>query len=155
MGNVLGISARIESRAPMVVFASAKVSFKHGVGDDSRGLKRNGRQITIMSKEAWEDTLSDLGQDLHWTTRRANILIEGIGLENTTGKVLKVGSFLVEITGELNPCYRMDEQADGLTKALTPNWRGGVTCKLLREGIVNENDSVTFMDKASLASEDF
>ena len=155
MGNVLGISARIESRAPMVVFASAKVSFKHGVGDDSRGLKRNGRQITIMSKEAWEDTLSDLGQDLHWTTRRANILIEGIGLENTTGKVLKVGSFLVEITGELNPCYRMDEQAAGLTKALTPNWRGGVTCKLLREGIVNENDSVTFMDKASLASEDF
>ena len=155
MGNVLGISARIESRAPMVVFASAKVSFKHGVGDASRGLKRNGRQITIMSKEAWEDTLSDLGQDLHWTTRRANILIEGIGLENTTGKVLKVGSFLVEITGELNPCYRMDEQADGLTKALTPNWRGGVTCKLLREGIVNENDSVTFMDKASLASEDF
>ena len=155
MGNVIGISARIESRAPMVVFASAKVSFKHGVGDDSRGLKRNGRQITIMSKEAWEDTLSDLGQDLHWTTRRANILIEGIGLENTTGKVLKVGSFLVEITGELNPCYRMDEQAAGLTKALTPNWRGGVTCKLLREGIVNENDSVTFMDKASLASEDF
>jgi MOSC domain-containing protein YiiM len=155
MGNVLGISARIESRAPMVVFASAKVSFKHGVGDDFRGLKRNGRQITIMSKEGWEAALLDLGKDLHWTTRRANIFIKGIDLENTTGEVLKVGSFLVEITGELNPCYRMDEQVAGLTKALTPNWRGGVTCKLLREGIVNEKDQVTFMDKASLASEGF
>jgi MOSC domain-containing protein YiiM len=155
MGNVLGISTRIKSKAPMELFSSAKVSFNHGVGDDSRGLKRNGRQITIMSKEAWEDALSDLGQDLHWTTRRANILVEGIDLENTTGEILKVGSFLVEITGELNPCHRMDEQAAGLTKALTPNWRGGVTCKLLREGIVNENDSVTFVDKNSLIPEGF
>lgn len=155
MGNVLGISARIESRAPMVVFASAKVSFKNGVGDDFRGLKRNGRQITIMSIEGWEDALLDLGKDLPWTTRRANILVEGIDLENTTGEVLKVGSFLVEITGELNPCHRMDEQVAGLTKALTPNWRGGVTCKLLREGIVNEKDQVIFMDKSSLASEGF
>ena len=155
MGNVLGISARIESRAPMVVFASANVSFKHGVGEDFRGLKRNGRQITIMSIEGWEAALKELDKDLHWTTRRANILVKGIDLENTTGKILKVGSFLVEITGELNPCYRMDEQVAGLTKALTPNWRGGVTCKLLSEGIVNEKDQVTFMDKASLASEGF
>ena len=57
MGNVLGISTRIKSKAPMELFSSAKVSFNHGVGDDSRGLKRNGRQITIMSKEAWEDAL--------------------------------------------------------------------------------------------------
>ena len=57
MGNVLGISTRIKSKAPMELFASANVSFNHGVGDDSRGLKRNGRQITIMSKEAWEDAL--------------------------------------------------------------------------------------------------
>ena len=155
MGNVLGISARIESRAPMVVFASAKVSFKHGVGDDFRGLKRNNRQITLMSIEGWEAALKELGKDLHWTTRRANILVKGIDLENTTGEVLKVGSFLVEITGELNPCERMDEQVAGLTKALTPNWRGGVTCKLLREGIVNEKDKVSFVDKASLEFEGF
>jgi MOSC domain-containing protein YiiM len=155
MGNVLGISARIESRAPMVVFASAKVSFKHGVGDDFRGLKRNNRQITLMSIEGWEAALKELDKDLHWTTRRANILVKGIDLENTNGEVLKVGSFLVEITGELNPCERMDEQVAGLTKALTPNWRGGVTCKLLREGIVNEKDKVSFVDKASLEFEGF
>ena len=147
MGNVVGISTRIESRAPMVVFASAKVSFDHGVGDDFRGLKRNDRQITLMSVEGWGAALKDLDKHLHWTTRRANILVEGIDLENTTGEVLKIGNFLVEITGELNPCERMDEQVVGLTKALTPNWRGGVTCKLLSEGIVNEKDKITFMDK--------
>ena len=155
MGNVLGIAARSKSRAPMVVFASANVSFNHGVGDDFRGLTRNDRQITLMSIEGWEAALQELDEDLHWTTRRANILVKGIDLENTTGAVLKVGSFLVEVTGELNPCYRMDEQVAGLTKALAPNWRGGVTCKLLREGIVNEKDQVTFMDKSSLASEGF
>lgn len=150
MGNVLGIATRIKSKAPMVVFASANVTFKHGVADDFRGLKRNDRQITLMSIEGWEDALQELDEDLHWTTRRANILVKGIDLENTTGAVLKVGSFLVEITGELYPCERMDEQATGLTKALTQNWRGGVTCKLLREGIVNEKDSVTFVDKTSI-----
>ena len=155
MGNVIGISTRIKSRAPMELFTSAKVSFKHGVGNDFRGLKRNGRQITIISVEGWEAAMKELGEDLNWTTRRANILVKGIDLENTAGKVLKVGSFLVEVTGELIPCHRMDEQLMGLQKALTPNWRGGVTCKLLREGIVNENDRVTFMDKALLASESF
>ena len=155
MGNVIGISTRIKSRAPMELFASAKVSFEHGVGNDFRGLKRNGRQITIMSLEGWEAALLDLGKDLHWTTRRANILVKGIDLHNTTGEVLKVGSFLVEITGELIPCHRMDEQMAGLTKALTPNWRGGVTCKLLREGIVNENDLVTFVDNNAQTLEAF
>jgi len=43
----------------------------------------------------------------------------------------------------------------GFTKALTPNWRGGVTCKLLREGIVNENDLVTFVDNTAQALEAF
>jgi len=147
MGKVVGIATRIESRAPMVVFASAKISFEHGVGDDFRGLTRNHRQITLMSVEGWDAALKDLGKHLHWTTRRANILVEGIDLKNTKGEVLKIGDFLVEITGELNPCERMDEQVLGLTKALTPDWRGGVTCKLLSEGIVNEKDRITFMDK--------
>jgi len=147
MGKVVGIATKIEKRAPMVVFASAKISFDHGVGDDFRGLTRDHRQVTLMSVESWSAALKDLDKNLHWTTRRANILVEGIDLKNTKGEVLKIGNFLVEITGELNPCYRMDEQIEGLKDALTPDWRGGVTCKLLSEGVVNENDRIAFMDK--------
>lgn len=143
MGKVIGISTRIEKRAQMVVYASAKISFEHGVGDDSRGLIKGDRQVTVMAQESWNDVCAEMGRIMHWTTRRNNILISGIDLENTTGNLLKIGNFMLEITGELAPCHRMDEQFEGLTKALTPHWRGGVTCKILSEGVVNENDIVT------------
>jgi len=148
MGKVIGIATRIEKRAPMVVYASAKITFEKGVGDDSRGLIKGDRQVTVMTQESWTDACEELDRQLHWTTRRANILIEGVNLENTTGNLLKIGNFMLEITGELNPCYRMDEQKQGLTKALTPKWRGGVTCKILSEGVVNEKDEVTLGVKA-------
>ena len=131
----------------MEVFESAKVTFNHGVGNDSRGLKRNHRQLTILSLEGWNAALNDLDKHLPWTIRRANLLVEGIDLKDTKGEVLKIGDVLVEITGELVPCNRMDEQAMGLTDALNPDWRGGVTCKILTEGFVSENDTIAFMDK--------
>ena len=148
MGKVIGIATRIEKRAPMVVYASAKITFDKGVGDDSRGVIKGDRQVTVMTVESWEAVCADLDRNLHWTTRRANILIEGVDLENTKGDLLKIGKFHLEITGELKPCYRMDEQKEGLTKALTPNWRGGVMCKILSEGIVSEGDQVTLGEKA-------
>ena len=147
MGEVVGISTRIKKRAPMVVFASAKVSFEKGIGDDSRGKIQGNRQVTVMTQENWDIVCEELGKKLHWTTRRANIIIKGVDLENTTGCILKIGDFFLEITGELDPCSRMDEQIQGLTKALTPNWRGGVTCKILKEGVVNEGDKVVLGDK--------
>ena len=128
-----------------MVFAAAKVSFAKGIGDDSRGAIRNDRQVTVMTKESWDEVCTEQKRKMHWTTRRANILIEGINLENSTGKKLKIGNFLMEITGELVPCNRMDEQFLGLTDALKPNWRGGVTCKLLSEGEVREKDQVTLI----------
>ncbi len=147
MGKVIGIATRIEKRAPMVVYASAKITFEKGVGDDSRGLIKGDRQVTIMTQEGWEDACAELGRKLHWTTRRSNILVGEIDLENTKGDLLKIGEFVLEITGELKPCSRMDEQKEGLTKALTPNWRGGITCKILSEGIVSEGDQVTLGER--------
>ncbi len=147
MGKVVEIATRDKKRAPMVVYASAKISFERGVGDDSRGLIKGDRQVTVMTQEGWNAATEELDRNIHWTTRRANILVEGINLENTTGDLLKVGNFLLEITGELKPCSRMDEQIVGLTKALTPDWRGGVTCKILSEGIVNEGDQVTLGER--------
>ena len=143
MGEVIGIATRDEKRGPMVVYASAKVSFEKGIGDDSRGLIQGDRQVTIMTEEGWEAACAEMGRIIHWTTRRANILVAGVDLENTTGDLLKIGDFMLEITGELTPSSRMDEQMEGLTKALTPNWRGGVTCKILSEGHVHEKDTVT------------
>ncbi len=147
MGKVVEIATRIESGAPMVVYASTKVSFDHGIGDDSRGLIKGDRQVTVMTKENWDIVCSELGRKLHWTTRRANILIEGIDLKESKGLILKIGNFYLEITGELVPCQLMDDQILGLKNALIPDWRGGVMCKILSEGMVKENDRVVVMER--------
>ena len=148
MGKVIGIATRDKKRGPMVIYASSKVSFEKGIGDDARGLIQGDRQVTVMTQEGWEAASNEVGRNLHWTIRRANILIDGIDLENTTGMLLKIGKFHLEITGELKPCGRMDEQIEGLTQALVPNWRGGVRCKILSEGIVSEGDQVALGEKA-------
>jgi MOSC domain-containing protein YiiM len=148
MGEVIGIATRPKKRAPMDVYYAANVTFAKGVGDDSRGKFRNHRQVTVMSKESWDEVCSELDRRLHWATRRANILISGVDLENTVGNYLRIGKdVLLKVTGELEPCNRMDEQHQGLTEALKPNWRGGVCCELISEGEIKERDLVTLINK--------
>ena len=146
MGSIVGISARIKKYASMDVFYAAKVSFAAGVGDDSRGKLRNHRQVTLMTEESWNEVCEEMERTIHWTTRRANILIKGIDLKDTTGEYIMLGEIILKITGELEPCSRMDEQYKGLTKALTPNWRGGVTCEIIREGQIMEGDRIVFVE---------
>lgn len=148
MGKVIGIAGKEKSDSDMVVYASAKVSIEKGVGDDCRGVNKDDRQVTVMAIESWNDVCEELDRKIHWTKRKANILIEGIDLENTTGDILKIGEFYIEITGELKPGNRMDEISAGLKNALLPKWRGGVTGKVLSDGMIHEGDKVTLMERA-------
>lgn len=148
MGQLIGIATRLKTKAPMDEHQDATVLFKTGVGSDSRGKKQNHRQVTVLTKEGWVEACTAINTDLNWTTRRANFLVEGLDLKNTTDDVLKIGTCELLITGELNPCYRMDAQHEGLTEALIPNWRGGVTCKILSEGEVKIGDKVTLIKTA-------
>jgi len=150
MGKIIAIATRKKTKAEMDEHSSATISFENGVGQDSRGKKRNNRQITIMTSENWHSSCKELGRIIPWTTRRANILIEGVELKGLTGCKLKIGTALVEITGELEPCNRMDQQFEGLTEILSEDWRGGVTCKLIEEGEIHLNDEVELIMKTNI-----
>lgn len=142
MGLLTGIARRDRKRAPMDTLGRAEISTTTGVALDSRG-KPGPRQVTVISADAWQSACSELGKELPWTTRRANLLVEGIDLPETTGAVLHIGAVQLLVTGEVDPCSRMDEQCAGLTKALQPQWRGGVSCTVLAGGSVALGDSVT------------
>ena len=45
-----------------------------------------------------------------------------------------MGDALLEITGETDPCARMEQVHKGLFQALARHWRGGVTCRVLKGG---------------------
>ena len=150
MGKVVGIATCDKKGAEMVVNASAKITIENGVGDDYRGANADSRdtQVSIMTEESWSLACQELNTKLHWTMRKANIIISGINLENSTGSLLKIGNFFLEITGKLPVGDGMEKQYAGLKKALTPNWRSGVTAKVLKDGVVNENDEVLLGDRA-------
>ncbi len=144
MGRLIGIARREQKRAEMEVLQDAEISEQTGVANDFRG-KSGKRQVTVISAESWTDTCEDLGQEIPWTIRRANLLIEGIELPHRTGDVIEIGDVRLLVTMEVDPCSRMDEQVDGLRAALTPEWRGGVACTVLKGGSIRLGDEVSLL----------
>lgn len=114
---------------------------------EGRGLEGNvdrsrRRQVTILSREAWSAALADLGADVDPSARRANILVSGLELANTRGRVLRIGDARLLVGGETRPCERMDEACAGLQAALSPDWRAGVFAEVLHGGLVSVGDRV-------------
>jgi MOSC domain-containing protein YiiM len=146
-GRLIGIARKSRPRGDMEVIDHAAVGMESGIAGDFRGAIRPGksgrRQITIMTAEDWAATLADLGANLSWEQRRVNLLAEGIALPREQGVRLRIGGAIVEITGECDPCSRMEEVAPGLKAALTPGWRGGRTARVIEEGPIAIGDDIS------------
>lgn len=140
MGQLLAIAWTPVKRGTLIPIPEADVGIENGIQGDARGRK-TGRQITVVFKEGWEAACGDLGVELPWTTRRANLLIEGVPVPRE-GKRLVIGGTVLEITQETQPCQVMEAAHRGLRDALTPDWRGGVCCKVIRGGTIRVGDRV-------------
>jgi len=140
-GKLLGIAIKESKRASMILKKETMVTIESGLAGDHRG-KPGDRQVTVISKESWDKACRDLNHSLQWIGRRANLLVDGIILEKSTGSFLQIGNLVLEITGETEPCHRMDEFFHGLREVLKPEWRGGVTCKVVNSGKIKIDDTV-------------
>ena len=115
--------------------AEGLISVAAGLAGDTKGAKYPTRQITVLSLEAWDAALAEIGgPHLAWTARRANLLVAGVELPRAKGAVLSIGSVRLEVTGQTYPCVRMEEAHQGLLKALARDWRGGLTCRVVAGG---------------------
>ncbi len=141
MASLSGIAVRAGKREPMSELAQAMITPERGVADDFRG-KPGKRQVSVLSADVWATVCQELSRELPWTTRRANLLVEGLDLPREAGAIIAIGDVRLEVTVETDPCSRMDEQCDGLRQALTPDWRGGVCCRVLTGGDVRLGDPV-------------
>jgi MOSC domain-containing protein YiiM len=139
-GILQGIAIREASRAPMKEQQQVEVTLTHGIVEDYRGTGL--RQVTLLDARQWQQVVAELGVDLPWHTRRANLLIDGIDLQAAVGQRIQIGECRFAIGGETTPCSRMDELQPGLRRTLTPEMRGGVWGKVLRGGQVRVGDSV-------------
>jgi len=124
----------------------ADVTVEEGLHGDFRGsLKpgRNQRQVTVMAVEGWRDALRELNAAVSWEQRRVNLLVEGLELERTEGaRIIFDSGLVLEVTGECDPCSRMEEITQGLKAVLLPHWRGGVTTIVIESGPIRVGDNV-------------
>ena len=145
-GRLIGMARRAGPRAPMETLEAGRVGVDFGLEGDHRGVVRPGklprRQVTVLAREAWEAACAELGRDVPWTARRANLLVEQVSLPRRVGDVIAIGEVRLEVHLEIDPCQRMDEAAPGLREALVPDWRGGVGCRVLQGGEIAVGDAV-------------
>ncbi|BDW87590.1 MOSC domain-containing protein [Thalassospira tepidiphila] len=141
--ELVGIARKLRPRAPMESLESVSVTTELGIDGDFRGKLRR-RQVTVLAEEDWQAACHEIDRDdIHWTERRANLFVRGIALPRSKGSKLSIGDGVFEITGETDPCNRMDAVAMGLQEALRPDWRGGVTCRVIAGGTITIGDPVT------------
>ena len=108
-------------------------------GNANRGGKR---QVTIISQERWAELMDALGADLSPSARRANVMVSGLNLENSRGRVLRLGTTRLLINGETRPCEQMEAAHAGLQQLMKERWGGGAFAEVVEGGEIRVGDDV-------------
>jgi MOSC domain-containing protein YiiM len=117
-----------------------------------RGIAGNAdyggrRQVTILDADEWERRVATLGATLDPSARRANLLIRGVDLAESRGRVLALGACRIRIDGETKPCDLMDESLPGLRQALYERWGGGAWGAVVNGGAITVGDPARWVDE--------
>ena len=126
--------------------SQAEIELVAGAGVKGSADQRGRRQVTILEREVWEALMQELGSDAGPESRRANVLVSGIHLRGSRGRVLRLGPTRVRIAGEVKPCERMDEAVPGLRALMFPEWRGGAFAEIIDGGAVAVGDTAAWED---------
>jgi MOSC domain-containing protein YiiM len=138
VGRVERIWIKRAKGGPMDAVPRARALAGRGlVGNADQGGRR---QVTIIEQDAWDRLRAEVDARIEPVMRRANVLVSGITLRETRGRVLQLGHLRVRVLGETRPCEQMDAAVPGLRRALEPEWRGGVFGEVLDEGDLSVGD---------------
>jgi MOSC domain-containing protein YiiM len=141
-GTLVGIFVKRAHTGPMDAVSSAMLDDKGLVGNANRG---GFRAVTVVSRERWDELMTEVGAALGPDARRANLVVSGLDLEKSRGKTLRIGSCVLLIGGETRPCEVMEEAAPGLQAAMEKRWGGGAYATVVTPGPIALHDAVTFL----------
>ena len=139
MGRLEHIWLKRFKGGPMDPVTSA--SLEPGIGLTGNANRGGRRQVTIISRERWIEITGALGADLDPSTRRANLLVSGLNLENSRGRVLKIGQARLLINGETRPCEQMENAYPGLQTLMRVRWGGGAFAEVIEGGEIRAADA--------------
>jgi MOSC domain-containing protein YiiM len=142
-GRLSAIWIKRVRRGMMDATDSAVLVAGRGIlGNSDQGGRR---QVTLLQKELWGAATGALSSQLDPGARRANLLVEGISLAGSRGRVLEIGECRILIGGVTHPCERMDEALPGLQQAMRDGAAGGVFGQVTVGGVIRVGDPVRWV----------
>ena len=142
-GRVERLWIKRAKRGPMDVVDEAQFIARRGIATNADAGGR--RQVTIIARERWQELTEALGE-VDPVLRRANVMVSGIELEASRGRLLQIGAATVRVNGETRPCRALDFALKGLQHALDPHWGGGVYAEVIEGAVVRLDDVVRWID---------
>jgi MOSC domain-containing protein YiiM len=147
-GQVLWIGIRPERRQPLTSVTNADLDPATGLVGD-HGQSRN-RQVTLVQAEC----LAAIAVYLDRTAidpglLRRNILVRGINLLALRDRRFRLGSALLQATGDCHPCSRMEENL-GRGGYNAVRGHGGITARIIAAGQITIGDTIARADNPEL-----
>ncbi|MEH2513128.1 MOSC domain-containing protein YiiM [Nitrobacteraceae bacterium AZCC 1564] len=146
-GELIWIGLRPARRAPIITAQSATLISETGIEGDRYKTSRNGaRQVTLIAEEDLAAIASFLGiSALPPELVRRNFVTRGINLMALKERRFRIGSAVLETSGECAPCSLMEE-ALGPGGYNAVRGHGGITARIVEGGRVTVGDAITRID---------
>ncbi len=141
-GRVEWIGLRPARRADMAVVTEARLDPEAGLIGDRYAGRSGNRHVTVIQCENLTAIASHLGLDRVLPEQlRRNILVSGLNLLALKDRPFRLGTALLEMTGDCHPCSRMEE-IFGVGGYNAVRGHGGITARVLEGGEVRLGDAI-------------
>lgn len=142
-GTVVWIGVRPARDEAVLEIEKVKAAPGKGLeGDRFKGSANGPRQVTLIQAEHLAAVASMMNKEsVDPGLLRRNIVVQGINLLALKDKTFAIGTAVLEMTGLCQPCSKM-EKALGFGGYNAMRGHGGITAKVIREGVIQVGDSV-------------
>lgn len=148
-GEVRWIGVRPERRATMMSVSSVVASSQSGLEGDRYQGRTGQRHVTLVQEEHLAVIASCSGRErVNPEDLRRNLLVRGINLLALKNRTITVGDIELEVTGLCHPCSRMEETL-GAGGYNAVRGHGGVTARVLTDGLIRVGDAVALSVRSS------
>ena len=141
-GRVIWLGIRPGRRESLVELQTVDLDVTQGMIGDRYTRAQGARQVTLIQAEHLNTIASHLGHArvLPGDLRR-NVVTQGINLLALKDKRFRIGTAVLQTTGDCHPCSRMEEIL-GIGGYNAVRGLGGITARIVENGAVKVGDDI-------------